>query len=244
MGEGEGSAQPLIGAWLAGLAQMAAAMAATVEVLAAQGAESEAADALWSTLDAQFGLWRAHSRGLAAGARTPVARETLERFLDPAQWLFGGGMAPEPALVAIISGPDPSSSLAFGREALRTSPAWAELRRARSAHRALVAGAWKRCLERVARDPVATASVEALLDRWVETAGAELDALQQGEPFLASMRRLVMAAVALREAEARLVEAFCEAHALPTRREVDDLHRTVTDLRRELRALRRAHGDT
>jgi polyhydroxyalkanoate synthase subunit PhaE len=42
--------------------------------------------------------------------------------------------------------------------------------------------------------------------------------------------------------ERKMAEAWCEAAHVPTRTEVDELHRTVTELRRELRRLRRAVG--
>jgi hypothetical protein len=243
MGDSEGTAQPLIGAWLAGWTQMAAAMAASAEAFAAQTGESDAADGLWIGLEAQFGLWRAQARALATTARSTVGRETLERFLDPGQWMFGGATAPEPALQALINGPEPTSLGAFGRESLRSSPEWAALRRARGRHRTLVAGAWRRCFSKLAGEAESLSSLETLQDRWVALAGKELDALHADPSFLESLHNLVMAAVALREAEAKLVEAFCEAHSLPTRREIDDLHRTVTELRRELRALRRNGGE-
>jgi hypothetical protein len=239
MGDGDGAA-PLIGAWLAGWTQMAAGMAASAEAFAAQTGENDVADGLWIAMEAQFTLCRAQATAMAGQARSAVGRETLERFLDPGQWLFGGAGAPDPALQKLINGPEPTSLGAFGREALRASPEWADLRRARGAHRATVAGAWRRCFARLAADTEALSGVEAMLDRWAAIAGEELDALHADPAFLEGLRRLVMAAVALREAEARLVEAFCEAHGLPTRREVDDLHRTVTDLRRELRRLRGA----
>lgn len=242
MAEGDGAGQAMLAAWLAGWTHLAAAIAAAAEGFAARSGDSDAADALWTQCEAQFGIWRAQARGLAATAHSAAGRETLDRFLDPAQWLFGGAAAPDPALVALIAGAERDAPGGFGRETLRTTPEWAALRRARARHRALVAGAWKRCFERLAADPAAIASVEALQDRWLAAAMTELDALHADPAFLDSMRDLVMAAVSLREAEARLVEAFCEAHALPTRREVDDLHRTVTELRRELRALKRRPG--
>ena len=40
--------------------------------------------------------------------------------------------------------------------------------------------------------------------------------------------------------ERKLAEAWCEASHMPTRTEVDELQRTVTELRRQLRALQRA----
>lgn len=240
---GEDGSGPLIGAWLTGMAHLAAAMAAAAEGFAARTGETDAADEVWAALDAQFGLWRAQARALSSTAQSDVGRATLERFLDPAQWLFGGAAAPDPALAALIDGPDPAGLGAFGRDALRTSPEWAALRRARARHRVLVAGAWRRCFAALAAEAPALRSVEALQARWVALASAELDALHARDDFAASLRALVMAAVALREAEARLVESFCEAHGLPTRREVDDLHRTVTELRREIRRLRRGRDE-
>ena len=240
---GGNSAGSSFGAWLAGTAHMAAAMAAMAEGFAVQTGESDAAEEVWAALDAQAGLWRAQARALSGTAQSAAGRETLERFLDPAQWLFGGGAAPDPALAALIEGPDPATLSVLGREALRTCPEWVALRRARARHRVLVAGAWRRCFDRFAAEARDIADPDAVPDRWVALAGAELDALHASEAFAASMHDLVMAAVALREAEAKLVEAFCESHGLPTRREIDDLHRTVTDLRRELRSLRRSRGE-
>ena len=233
---GEGAAPPLIGAWLAGLSQMAAACAAGAAELATRGATDEGADALWSSLEAQVALWRGAAVVVAGSARSAAGRETLERFMDPGHWLFGGDAAPDAALQSLIATP-PAAGL--GTEALRQSPEWAALRAARGRHRAMVAAVWQRCFAQMAAEAPHLDSGEAWLDRWEAVAGAALEALHADPAFLASLRDLVMAAVALREAEGRLVEAFCTAHGLPTRREVDDLHRTVTALRRDLRALRR-----
>ena len=40
--------------------------------------------------------------------------------------------------------------------------------------------------------------------------------------------------------ERKIAEAWCEACHIPTRTEMDEMQRTVTELRRELRALQRA----
>lgn len=236
---GEGAAGPPVGAWLAGLSQMAAAFAASAAMLAGRSAEDEAADGLWTALEGQLDLWRVQATALAGSARSAAGRETLARLMDPGQWLFGVDSGPDAALRALIATPEPGGPAGFGREGLRRSPAWAALRAARGRHRALVASAWRGCFERMAAEGARLDSLEAWLDRWEVVAGETLDALHADAAFLAALRDVVMAAVALREAEAAMVEAFCTAHGLPTRREVDDLHRTVTALRRDLRALRR-----
>lgn len=233
----EGAAPPLIGAWLAGLSQMAVACAAGAAELAARGSTDEGADTLWTALEAQLGLWRMTTATLAAPARSSAGRETVQRLMDPAQWLFGVHAAPDAGLRALIA--TPAIPGAFGAEALRQDPVWSALRAARGRHRAMVARVWQRCFAQMAAEAPGLDSVEAWLDRWEGVAGAALEALHADPAFLASLRDLVMAATALREAQARLVEAFCTAHGLPTRREVDDLHLTVTRLRRDLRAMQR-----
>jgi hypothetical protein len=233
------SLEKLLGAWFEGWERLAAAQRAAAEALAEDEAD---ADALWRAAEQQFALWRAQARRAAAAAGSRAGFETLARFLDPGQWLFAGTEALDPALRRLIDGPPPGDLADFGRAALSATPEWRGLRRAAAAHRRLVAGAWRRVFDRVARETARDAALrpDALHAAWLAAAEAELAALQQGEPFAASQAALVSAAVALREREAALVEAFCEARALPTRREIDDLHRTVAELRRELRALRRA----
>ena len=128
--------------------------------------------------------------------------------------------------------------------ALAGSPQARALRQALSAHRALVAGAFQRMAARAARDAAANPplTLEAAQRAWVAAARRDLDALHASDAFLSSQARLVAAAVAMRAAEAAAAEAWCVAHALPTRAEVDALARTVAALRRELRTLKREMG--
>jgi hypothetical protein len=50
---------------------------------------------------------------------------------------------------------------------------------------------------------------------------------------------MIRATTELRIAQQELVEHFGKQYGFPTRTELDDVHRTVTELRRELRAIRR-----
>ena len=50
---------------------------------------------------------------------------------------------------------------------------------------------------------------------------------------------MIRATTELRMAQQELVEHFGKQYGFPTRTELDDVHRTVTELRRELRAMRR-----
>ena len=80
---------------------------------------------------------------------------------------------------------------------------------------------------------------KAALALWTETANQQLLETQRSEPFLRSQAALIRATTALRLAQQELVEHFGKQYGFPTRTELDDVHRTVTELRRELRAMRR-----
>ena len=62
---------------------------------------------------------------------------------------------------------------------------------------------------------------------------------QRSEAFLATQRETLRASTDLRLAQRELAEYYSEMFGFPTRAELDDVHKTVTELRRELRALKR-----
>ena len=74
---------------------------------------------------------------------------------------------------------------------------------------------------------------------WTETANQQLLETQRSEPFLQTQAAMIRATTELRMAQQELVEHFGKQYGFPTRTELDDVHRTVTELRRELRAMRR-----
>ncbi|MGF1659319.1 MAG: poly(R)-hydroxyalkanoic acid synthase subunit PhaE [Rubrimonas sp.] len=239
--QGASGVDALLKGWSEGWSALARAQAAAAEALAV---EADDADALWGALQTQSALWRASAERASAAARSATGAETLARLLDPGCWLFAGEDAVDPALRRLIDGPPPSELAEMGRAGLPATQAWRALRRARAAHRRLVGAAWTRLVERAARaasadPPLAPERLQAL---WEAEAAAELDALHASGAFIVSQARLLAAAVALRDVETAMVEAWCESRALPTRREVDDLHRGLTELRRELRALKRELG--
>src|SRR5271168_4563236 len=123
---------------------------------------------------------------------------------------------------------------------------WVDLRRRGLEHNAVVLEAWllsaRRFAEKLAAGSGSDAKVldaKAALALWTETANEQLLETQRSEPFLRSQAALIRATTALRLAQQELVEHFGKQYGFPTRTELDDVHRTVTELRRELRAMRR-----
>jgi hypothetical protein len=78
-----------------------------------------------------------------------------------------------------------------------------------------------------------------VLALWVETANWALLETQRSEKYLKSQREILKASTDLRLAQQALAAFYSEVFDYPTRAELDDVHRTVTELRRELRALER-----
>ena len=74
---------------------------------------------------------------------------------------------------------------------------------------------------------------------WTQIANRVLIEAQRSEPYLMSQRAVIRASTALRLAQNELSEHIGKQYGLPTRTEVDDLHRSMTEMRRELRRTRR-----
>jgi hypothetical protein len=88
-----------------------------------------------------------------------------------------------------------------------------------------------------------------LTARWIQISNDELIATQRTDEYLTSQRNLLKASTDLRLANQDLAAFYSEMVGLPTRAEMDDVHKTLTALRREVRTLQRptiacedAHG--
>ncbi len=63
--------------------------------------------------------------------------------------------------------------------------------------------------------------------------------MQRSERHLDSQARLLKASTELRLAQQEVAEYYGQMFGLPTRTELDDVHKTLTEMRRELRATQR-----
>lgn len=123
------------------------------------------------------------------------------------------------------------------------SAAWAALHEANAAYHALVARGWATAQRNVlAKAPPKDGKPAAWrdgTDAWLTELNAALLELMRGDEYLALQKRLLDAGLQVREQLRKLGEDLAEWFQLPSRGEVDDLARAVTELRRELRRERR-----
>lgn len=77
------------------------------------------------------------------------------------------------------------------------------------------------------------------LDAWLKIANTELLDTQSGKEFMDAQKKLMGTATRLKKRQSEAAQKWAESYQMPTRAEIDDLTKTVTELRREVRELKR-----
>jgi polyhydroxyalkanoate synthase subunit PhaE len=215
------------------------------------GASGQAADTATSAT-ALAELWRS---GMALGSigtslpgldSTSVANTTLGRMLDPVALSLMGGTHVGEAIRRMTEGPRLADVGSVERRMARVMELYVEVQAATRGYEAVVAGAWMEV-----NQSFATAMAKRLggaeafppkeaLKTWLAIADEVLTRTHRTPEYLEAQRRLLGAGMDFLLAERELVELLVEPAGLPTRTEVDELHRTVQGLKRKVRALEKA----
>jgi polyhydroxyalkanoate synthase subunit PhaE len=185
------------------------------------------------------------TRGMGAGDKPdPLVTEMLSRIFDPRLWFSSGNM--DEALQRLAEGPRLADLWDVERKFLTVFNSWVALRQRSLEHNTVMLEAWMQAagalakrLNEMAEAGETIESPRALLTLWVETANDVMLETQRSERFLNAQRELLKASTDLRLAQNQVAEFYSEMFGYPTRAELDDVHKTVTELRRELRALKR-----
>lgn len=207
------------------------------------GKASQAMLEMWT---AATGLFQTLTARLPQGGTSTAAEATLRSMMDPRSWTAGGGELDD-VLARMAEGPRFADLWDNERRYARVMQAWMEVRRRGLEHNAVVLEAWMAAGRAFTEEWAGHASLggeapdaKAALALWTETANRKLLETQRSEPFLRTQTAMIRASTDLRMAQQELVEHVGRQFGFPTRTELDDVHRTVTELRREMRAMRRA----
>ncbi len=180
-----------------------------------------------------------------ADAPDPIVADMLGRIFDPRLW-FSSTDDMDEALQRLSEGPRLADLLDVERKFAGVFNAWVALRRRSLEHNTvmleawmLAAGAFAKRLNDMAEAGTKIESPREVLTSWIETANEVMLDTQRSEAFLATQRELLKASTDLRLAQQEVAEYYSEMFGYPSRAELDDVHKTVTELRRELRALKR-----
>lgn len=198
---------------------------------------------LWTAATSIYGKLATTVPAMTGG--DGVVEATFRKMVDPRSWIGGTGEMDE-VLGRMAQGPRFADLWEAERRYAGVLQAWITLRRRSLDHNAVVLEAWLRAGRRFTEQLATRAGADAeafdakaALALWTETANQELLETQRSEPFLQTQTAMIRATTDLRMAQQELVEHFGKQYGFPTHTELDDVHRTVTELRRELRAMRR-----
>ena len=195
---------------------------------------------LWSAASSACGKLATTVPSIAGG--DGIAEATFRKMVDPRSWtLATGGL--EEVLGRMAEGPRFADLWEIERRYAGVLQAWMNVRRRGLEHCAVVLQAWldaaREFAEQLAARSEPAVDTKAALSLWTEIANHQLLETQRSEPFLQTQAALIRATTELRLAQQELVEYFGKQYGFPTRTELDDVHRTLTELRRELRGMQR-----
>ena len=224
---------------LPSMPEMPTDLSASVADLATAG---QSVMEMWSAATAMCGKLATTFPTADGGDATVEA--TFRKMIDPRSWMASTGEIDE-VLGRMADAPRFADLWEVERRYARVVQAWMNVRRRGLEHSVVVLEAWLQAGRRFAEDMAGRAGADApdakaTLALWTETANRQLLETQRSEPFLATQAAMIRASTELRMAQQELVEHFGRQFGFPTRAELDDVHLTVTGLRREMRAMQRA----
>jgi polyhydroxyalkanoate synthase subunit PhaE len=174
-----------------------------------------------------------------------ITTALLQKIFDPREWLNATGFMDE-TVRRLAEGPKFADFGHIEGKLVTLMTAWAELRTASIEHQTHVLSAWTKAatefaakLNEAASKGTSLGSRSDLVAMWVEVANRHQLEMQTTPAFLENQLKLLRASTELRLAQQELADLYGEVLGLPTRAEIDDLARMVSELRRELRAGRR-----
>jgi hypothetical protein len=173
----------------------------------------------------------------------------LQGLIDPKRWM---GQWSDPLLRGLEFAshlPQLADVAQMESKAVRHSKTLLQLRDAQATCNAILAAVWMRAFGKFVTEYPASHRYRGaekwreMCDHWLDIANAELIETYRTPEYLSAQKRLVRAAAEYRLELARIAEEWSEQFSMPTRTEVDDLHRSVTELKRQMRTLRRQLSD-
>jgi hypothetical protein len=190
--------------------------------------------------------WAEYAKG-GMGKGAGFDADAMRKLFDPEEWKRAGSHF-DMGLEKLTEGPTYATLWDVDRKMLGLQKLWVERAKDAEQYWAVMQSAWAKALERFMKtandskgEPIK--SGRQLLDLWLGTANKALLEMHRSEEFLEAQRRMTRSSTEYRLAEREIAEAFCEVHHIPTRSEVDELQKTVVELRREIRALKNKARD-
>lgn len=128
--------------------------------------------------------------------------------------------------------------------------AWIDLQRASFDYQVIIVDIWMNAFERlmtemaeVAQDGETVDGIRDFLNRWTAIADDSFKQAFHSEQYVELQGKLINSMMEYRQQQRRVNEVFMEMYDIPTRTEVDEAHRRIYELRKELKAVKRELAD-
>jgi len=150
------------------------------------------------------------------------------------------------AIERMAQGPQLADVWDFDRKLALAFGAWIDLRTRLASYNAVTSAPWteasRQFLEAMSKNKAEGTQPPSWRDvfaKWAEISNQELIKNQRTDAFLKAQKELLHAALKYRSRQNDVSDAISALFDLPTRRDLDGITRQLTELRREVRALRR-----
>jgi hypothetical protein len=150
------------------------------------------------------------------------------------------------AIERMAQGPQLADVWDFDRKLALAFGAWIDLRTRLASYNAVASVPWteasRQFLEAMSKNKAEGTQPPGWRDmfaKWAEISNQELIKNQRTDVFLKAQKELLQAALQYRSRQNDVSDAIAALFDLPTRRDLDEVTGQLTELRREVRALRR-----
>jgi len=169
--------------------------------------------------------------------------KSLKDMTQPQNWLDLSGDLFNMSAHKISEKPFVSGISDFEERLAYVNDSWKQFLKENQQYHSVVMQSWVKAYEKFTAlikeqqqsDTEKVFSPRELIDLWTTIANQELMDLHRSEHFLAAQKDMIKASMEYRLHEKNMAEILCESLHIPTRIEVDELHQSVTLLKRELR---------
>jgi hypothetical protein len=222
--------------WLDGQQQLSAAFT---------GAPKMAADTNATALTDLWRSWSTLGNSIwgSAGAALP-AMSSMGASPESISLSLASGGAVTDILRRLAEGPRFADVGTSERLMAQVMGKWLSVQNSSCAYESVLAGAWAETNTRFAgllserqRDGRDVPTGRAALKTWLDISNDVLVETQRSEKFLAAQRQLLRDGLDFMLVQREFVEALVEPMGLPTRSEIDEIHRTVHELKQRVRAI-------
>jgi len=175
--------------------------------------------------------------------------DALKMALDPSAFFQLGSTDLAKAFQKLLNAPQFADIGSFENRMMQIMNDSSALQKASAEYQSLISGSWSKAFSdymeqapelfnKPLDESEAAKSAKDMIDQWLKIANEKLLDTQRSPEFLDAQKQLFKAATQCKEQQNDMIESWCEYVGLPSRAEVDDLHKKVHELTREVRKLK------